>query len=71
MHIVKFLKIKIRSKFDYNMQHTHTNEKDDIINLKSNFSHPWNVWNDDMDDEIGDMCPLIPFTNTLNIENIV
>jgi hypothetical protein len=53
------------------MQHTHTNEKDDIINLKSNFSHPWNVWNDDMDDEIGDMCPLIPITNTLNIENIV
>jgi hypothetical protein len=53
------------------MQDIHTNEKDDIINLKSKFSHPWNIWNDDIDDEIGDMCPLILITNTLNIQNIV
>ncbi len=37
------------------MQHIHTNEKDDITNLKSKFSHPWNIWNDDIDDEIGDV----------------
>jgi hypothetical protein len=53
------------------MQHIYTNEKDDIINLKSKFSHPWNIWNDDIDDEIGGMCPLFPITNTINIENMV
>jgi hypothetical protein len=54
----------IRSKFNYNMQNKHTNEEYDVMNLKSNYSHPQNIGNDD----IGDTCPLIPITNTLNIE---
>jgi len=54
----------IRSKFNYNMQNKHTNEKNDDKNFKSNSSHPQNIWNDD----IGDIHPLIPITNTLNIE---
>jgi len=31
-------------------------------------SHLQNIWNDDIDDDIGDTCPLIPITNTLRIE---
>jgi hypothetical protein len=50
------------------MQHIHTNEEDDIINLTSKYSDLWNICNDGLDNDIGDMCPLIPFINTLNIE---
>jgi hypothetical protein len=46
------------------MQNKHTNEKYDVMSFKSNYSHPRNTRNDD----IGDICPLIPITNTLNIE---
>jgi hypothetical protein len=54
----------IKSKFNYNMQNKHTNEEYDVMNLQSNSSHLQNIWNDD----IGDTCPLILITNTLNIE---
>lgn len=50
------------------MQHIHTNEEYDIINLKSEYSNLWNICNDGIDNDIGDMCPLIPIINTLNIE---
>jgi CTP synthase (UTP-ammonia lyase) len=33
----------IRSKFNYNMQNKHTNEKNDDMNLKSKSSHPQNI----------------------------
>jgi hypothetical protein len=49
------------------MQNKHTNKKYDM-NLKSNYSHPQNIGNDDIDHDIGDICPLIHLTNTLNIE---
>jgi hypothetical protein len=39
-------------------------KKNDDMNLKSKSSHWQNIWNDD----IGDTHPLIPITNTLNIE---
>jgi len=29
---------------------------------------PWNIWIDDIDDDISDMCILIPITNILIIE---
>jgi len=38
------------------------------MNLQLNSSHLQNIWNDDIDDDIGDTHPLIPITNTLNIE---
>jgi hypothetical protein len=38
------------------------------MNLKSKSSHQQNIWNNDIDDDIGDTHPLIPITNTLNIE---
>jgi hypothetical protein len=38
------------------------------MNLQLNSSHLQNIWNDDIDDDIGDTYPLIPITNTLNIE---
>ncbi len=57
----------IKSKFNHNMQNKHTNEEYDM-NLQSNFSYLQNIWNDDIDDDIGDAHPLIPITNTLNIE---
>jgi hypothetical protein len=50
------------------MQNKHTNEKYDAMNLQSNSSHLQNIWKDDIDDDIGDTCPLIPITNTSNIE---
>jgi len=31
-------------------------------------SHLQNIWNDDIDDDIGDTHPLIPITNTLRIK---
>ncbi len=58
----------IRSKFNYNMQNKYTNERNDDMNLKSKSSHPQNIWNDDIDDDIGDIYLKIPFKNTLNIE---
>jgi hypothetical protein len=51
------------------MQHIHTNEEDDIINFKSKYLDLWNICNDGTDNDIGDMCPLIPIINTLNVEN--
>ncbi len=33
-----------------------------------NSSHLQNIWNDDIDDDIGDTRLVIPITNTLNIE---
>ncbi len=50
------------------MQNKHTNEEYDVMNLQSNFSHLQNIWNGDIDDDIGDTCPLIPIINLLNIE---
>jgi hypothetical protein len=38
------------------------------MNLKLNSSHLQNIWNDNIDDDIGDTRPLIPIKNTLNIE---
>jgi hypothetical protein len=38
------------------------------MNLQLNSSHLQNIWNDDIDDDMGDTHPLIPITNTLNIE---
>jgi hypothetical protein len=38
------------------------------MNLQLNSSHLQNIWNDDIDDDIGDTYPLIPIINTLNIE---
>jgi hypothetical protein len=61
---------KIQFKFNYKIQHIHTNEEDDV-NLKSKSSHPLNIRNDDIDDDIGDMCPLTPITNTLHIKNMI
>jgi hypothetical protein len=46
------------------MQHIHTNQKDDVLNLKSKSSRSQNIWNDDINDDIGDMCPLISIKNT-------
>jgi len=50
------------------MQNKHINEENDDRNLKSKSSHPQNIWNDDIDDDIGNTHPLIPITNTLNNE---
>jgi hypothetical protein len=50
------------------MQNKYTNERNDDMNLKSKSSHPQNIWNDDIDDDIGDIYLKIPFKNTLNIE---
>jgi hypothetical protein len=52
------------------MQHIHINEENEVFSLKSKSSHPWKIWNDDIDDDIGDACLLIPITNTLNIEKL-
>jgi hypothetical protein len=41
-----------------------------IFKSESSSSHPWKIWNDDIDDDIGDTCLLIPITNTLNIEKL-
>jgi hypothetical protein len=60
----------IRSKFNYNMQNKHINEENDYMNLKSKSLHPQNIWNDHIDDHIGDTYFLIPITNTLNIEKV-
>jgi len=68
---VKKWKSIIISKFNYNMQNKHTNELNYDMNFKSKSSHPQNIWNDDIDDGISDTCPLIPITNTLNIEKYV
>jgi hypothetical protein len=38
------------------MQNKHTNEEYDVMNLQSNSSHLQNIWNDDIDDDIGDTC---------------
>jgi hypothetical protein len=46
----------------------HRNEDDDVINLKSKSSHPWKIWNVNIDEDIGDMCPSTPITNTLHNE---
>jgi hypothetical protein len=51
------------------MQNKDTNEESDDLNLKLESSHPQNIWNDDIDDNIGDTCPFIPITNKLNTEN--
>jgi hypothetical protein len=50
------------------MQNKDTNEESDDLNLKLESSHPQNIWNDDIDDNIGDTCPFIPITNKLNTE---
>jgi hypothetical protein len=50
------------------MQHVHTNENDDVIDLKSKSSHAQNIHNDDIDDDISNKHPLIPIRNTFNIE---
>jgi len=50
------------------MQNKHTNEEYHVMNLKLNFSHLQNIWNDNIDDDIGDTCFLIPIKNTINIE---
>jgi hypothetical protein len=50
------------------MQHIHTNQKDDVLNLKSKSSRSQNIWNDDINDDIGDMCPLISIKNTWKVE---
>jgi len=62
--IIKEKLFTIKSKFNYNMQNKHINEKNDDMNLKLRSSHPQNIWNDD----IGDTHLLIPITNTLNNE---
>jgi len=59
--------LKIIFESNYKIQEIHTNEEDDVINLKSKSSHPPNIWNDDVDDDISDMHILIHITNTLNI----
>jgi hypothetical protein len=53
------------------MQKKHTNEDYDVMNLQSNFSHLQNVWNDDIDDDIGDTRPLIPIKNTIILRNMI
>jgi hypothetical protein len=50
------------------MQQVHTNEDDDVINLKSKSSHAQNRWNDDIDDDIINKQILIPIRNTFNIK---
>jgi hypothetical protein len=50
------------------MQHIHTNQNDDVINLKSKLSRSQNIWNDDINDDIGDMRPLISIKNTWKVE---
>jgi hypothetical protein len=50
------------------MQHIHTNQKDDVTNLKSKSSRSQTIWNDDSNDDIGDMCPLISIKNTWRVE---
>jgi hypothetical protein len=50
------------------MQNKHTNEEYDVMNLQLNSSHLQNIWNDNIDDDIGDAHPVIPITNTLNTE---
>jgi hypothetical protein len=50
------------------MQNKHTNEEYNVLNLQSNSSYLQNIWNNDIDDDIGATSPLIPITNTLNIE---
>jgi len=52
------------------MQHKHINQENEVFSLKSKSSHPWKIWIDDIDNDIGDTCLLIPITNTLNIEII-
>jgi hypothetical protein len=49
------------------MQNRHTNEKNDDMNLKTKLSHPQNIWNDDIENGIGDKHLLVPITNILNI----
>lgn len=56
-----------KSKFNFTMQHIHTNQKDDT-NLKSKSSRSQTIWNDDINDDIGDMCPLISIKNTWRVE---
>jgi hypothetical protein len=51
------------------MQNKYINEENDDMNLKSKSSRSQNIWNDDIDDDIGGICPLIPITNKLNTEN--
>ncbi len=42
-----------------------------MTNLKLKSSHPQNIWNDDIDDDIGDTHFLIPITDTLINENMI
>jgi len=49
------------------MQYIHTNQKDDT-NLKSKSSRSQTIWNDDINDDIGDMRPLIFIKNTWRVE---
>ncbi len=39
-----------------------------MIWIYNHFSHLQNIWNDDVDDDIGDTHRLIPITNTLKID---
>jgi hypothetical protein len=50
------------------MQNKLIYEESDYMNLKSKSLDLQNIWNDHIDDHIGDTCPLIPITNRLNIE---
>jgi hypothetical protein len=42
--------------------------KNMMLGIYNHSSQLQNIWNDDIDDYIGDTSPLIPITNTLRIE---
>jgi hypothetical protein len=61
--------LKIKSIFNYQMSCPNIKEMNDSINSKSKPLHLANIWNDNTDNEINDLCFTIHVTNTINIEN--
>jgi len=53
------------------MSYSNTKEMNDSIDSKSKPLHLVNIWNDNINNEINDSCPVIPIINiTINIEHL-
>jgi hypothetical protein len=51
------------------MSYPNTKEMNDLIYSKSKPLHLINIWNDNIDNEVNDLCLANPITNTTKIEH--
>ncbi len=61
--------LKIKFIFNYQMSYPNIKEMNDSINSKPKPLHLANICNDNIDNEINDLCFTIYVTNTINIED--